>query len=70
MRYRLDGKKMQTYKIHDKIEKRKWICNTDLRIIEYNRGGDTVATMVSSLGLGLSGPCSSPHGRGVLGQDT
>ena len=28
-RYHPDGKK---YKIHDKIEKRKWICNTDLRI--------------------------------------
>ena len=27
-RYRPDGK----CKIHDKIEKRKWICNTDLRI--------------------------------------
>ena len=25
-------RKMQKYKIHDKIEKRKWICNTDLRI--------------------------------------
>ena len=24
--------KMQEYRIHDKIEKRKWICNTDLRI--------------------------------------
>ena len=25
-------KKMQIYKMHDKIEKRKWICNTDLGI--------------------------------------
>ena len=25
-------KKMQKYQIHGKIEKRKWICNTDLRI--------------------------------------
>ena len=25
-------KKMQKYKMHDKIEKRNWICNTGLRI--------------------------------------
>ena len=25
-------KKMQKYKMHDKIEKRKWICITDLMI--------------------------------------
>ena len=25
-------KKMQEYKMHDKIEKRKWICNTNLRV--------------------------------------
>ena len=25
-------KKMQKDKIHEKIEKRQWICNTDLRI--------------------------------------
>ena len=25
-------KKMKEYKMHDKIEKRKWICNTNLRI--------------------------------------
>ena len=33
-RYRPNEKKklMQKYKIHDKIEKRKWICNTDLRV--------------------------------------
>ena len=27
-----EGKKMQKYKIQDKIEKRKWICTTELRI--------------------------------------
>ena len=31
-RYCPDGKKMQKYKIRDEIEKRKWTCNTDLRI--------------------------------------
>ena len=35
-RYRPGEKKMQEYKIHDKIEKRKLICNTDLRINEKN----------------------------------
>ena len=31
-KYRPGEKKMQKYKIHDKIEKRKWICNANLRI--------------------------------------
>ena len=32
-RYRPDGEKnVRIYKIHDKMGKRRWICNTDLRI--------------------------------------